>query len=248
MGTVLSFSPREKAGPPYGGPPDYGTSRSKENIYEGAIGNQNFMMSGPNSANSINPKSGYGGGGGIPNSSSTKSLKKHGMFLNALSWKKFTSSNSSGNISGVSGDHHSGSAKKNKQKQHHHDQAPAAHHVNGNNYVASHPAAPLRQFGRQPFDNIHPMIDSNKNIHNALCHGAKSTKLNEKHLDLAPQPVSAVKGSINDNLAEHVILGGSHPTTSSSSNIHSQKQAITINHDHSSAIISSENQPGKISS
>ena len=36
-------------------------------------------------------------------------------------------------------------------------------------------------------DNIHPMIDTNKNIQNALCHGAKSTSLSEKKLDLVKQ-------------------------------------------------------------
>ena len=30
---------------------------------------------------------------------------------------------------------------------------------------------------RTPLDNIHPIVDNNKNIQNALCHGTKSTTL-----------------------------------------------------------------------
>ena len=62
----------------------------------------------------------------------------------------------------------------------------------------NHHAVNLRgmgQFTRQPLDNIHPMIDSNKNIQNALAHGTgKSTHLNDKHhLDLAPQQPTAAQ-------------------------------------------------------
>ena len=38
-------------------------------------------------------------------------------------------------------------------------------------------------------DNIHPMIDTNKNIANALCHGARTTTLVDKNLDLAPTKI-----------------------------------------------------------
>ena len=39
---------------------------------------------------------------------------------------------------------------------------------------------------RAPLDNIHPIVDNNKNIQNALCHGSKSTSLAEtkKNLDI----------------------------------------------------------------
>ena len=154
MGTVLSFSPREKAGPPY---PDYHHNqpqhqrRMKENYYENYTQQQ---MTSSSSVNSIGYGSSHGQPlQGIPTSASSKSLKKHSMFLNALSWKKFSNNQES-------------SGKKHKQKD--------------------IPTSARSGFGRQPLDNIHPMIDSNKNIQNALCHGAKTTLLNEKHLDLAP--------------------------------------------------------------
>jgi cyclin-dependent kinase 5 activator 1 len=80
-----------------------------------------------------------------------KSVKKHGAFLNALSWKKLSSVNH-----GHHGNHYKGTQKEitNSKMRH---------------------------------DNIHPMIDTNKNIQNALCHGAKSTSLSEKKLDLVKQ-------------------------------------------------------------
>ena len=39
---------------------------------------------------------------------------------------------------------------------------------------------------RTPLDNIHPLVDNNKNIQNALCHGTKSTSLAEtkRNLDI----------------------------------------------------------------
>ena len=47
-------------------------------------------------------------------------------------------------------------------------------------------------------DNIHPMIDTNKNIANALCHGARTTTLVDKNLDLAP-----AANKINQNNQEN---------------------------------------------
>ena len=40
---------------------------------------------------------------------------------------------------------------------------------------------------RTPLDNIHPLVDNNKNIQAALCHGTKSTTLldEKKNLDIA---------------------------------------------------------------
>lgn len=78
--------------------------------------------------------------------------KKHGMFLNALSWKKLSTS-----VGSNQNQYHNN--KENKKL----DQ-----NTSGRN------------------GNIHPLIDTNKNIANALCHGAKSTSLSEKKLDLAP--------------------------------------------------------------
>ena len=87
-----------------------------------------------------------------------KNLKKHSMFINALSWKKFNA---------------------NKKKS-------------GDGSGKSKGLA-----FRTPLDNIHPLVDNNKNIQNALCHGSKSTSLTEssRNLDIARNAVSVGSGS-----------------------------------------------------
>ena len=76
-----------------------------------------------------------------------KNLKKHSMFINALSWKKFNT---------------------NKKK--------------ANEGSSKHKGLPFRT----PLDNIHPVVDNNKNIQNALCHGSKNTSLvdSKRSLDI----------------------------------------------------------------
>ena len=88
-----------------------------------------------------------------------KNLKKHSMFINALSWKKFNANKKK------SGD----GSSKSKQG------------------LAF----------RTPLDNIHPLVDNNKNIQNALCHGTKSTSLTEssRNLDIARNAVSVGTGA-----------------------------------------------------
>ena len=83
----------------------------------------------------------------VEKSALEKNLKKHSMFINALSWKKFNSS---------------------KKKS-----------------VDSSKSKAGLAF-RTPLDNIHPIVDNNKNIQNALCHGTKSTSLSEdkRNLDI----------------------------------------------------------------
>lgn len=131
MGTVLSFSPRDKA-PPYAMDITSNYSAKSKDF----VNNENALVA--------------------DRAMFDKGLKKHSMFLNALSWKKFTSS----------------SKRKQTDKR--------------------TPFAP-----RPPLDNIHPAVDSNKNIQNALCHGTKSTHLSEKQLDLAgpkhPQSVAEIQ-------------------------------------------------------
>ena len=73
MGTVLSFSPREK-NPPYA-VVDYGSVGSAN-----AVGHQ-FN----------NNKQEVVGNGVTAAKSNEKSAKKHSIFLNALNWKKFSS-------------------------------------------------------------------------------------------------------------------------------------------------------------
>ena len=87
-----------------------------------------------------------------------KNLKKHSMFINALSWKKFNA---------------------NKKKP-------------GDGSSKSKGLA-----FRTPLDNIHPLVDNNKNIQNALCHGSKSTSLTEssRNLDIARSAVSVGTGA-----------------------------------------------------
>ena len=53
-------------------------------------------------------------------------------------------------------------------------------------------------------DNIHPMIDTNKNIQNALCHGAKSTSLSEKKLDLVKQVQNNQNNQENDRNVDNL--------------------------------------------
>lgn len=112
-----------------------------------------------------------------------KSMKKHGMFLNALSWKKLSTSVGNGH-------HH---AYKDRKME-------AA--INGSSMTGQ------GHNNRQRGDNIHPMVDTNKNIANALCHGAKSTSLSEKKLDLAPSVLAKLnlendQNQINNNPQPH---------------------------------------------
>ena len=152
--------------------------------------------------------------GGIIPPSNQKNVKKHTSFLNSFSWKRFTGGGSSASSSTVNsninstGSHPNSSKRKQQQQQIQHQlhlqqsldgQMGQNHHQqniiqNNHNNVQHHVNfRAMGQFPRQPLDNIHPMIDSNKNIQNALAHGTgKSTHLNDKHhLDLAPQPTAS---------------------------------------------------------
>ena len=86
-----------------------------------------------------------------------KNLKKHSMFINALSWKKFNSGKKKGVVESQTTTTMTGSKT-------------------GKGLAF-----------RPPLDNIHPTVDNNKNIQNALCHGSKSTSLTEgrRGLDIA---------------------------------------------------------------
>merc|ERR1712026_478180 len=124
MGTVLSFSPREKS-PPYA--LDYNETINNLKNKEILINNENAHLL-------------------VDKSALEKNLKKHSMFINALSWKKFNSS---------------------KKKS-----------------VDSSSKGKGGLAFRAPLDNIHPIVDNNKNIQNALCHGSKSTSLVESKRNL----------------------------------------------------------------
>ena len=86
-----------------------------------------------------------------------KNLKKHSMFINALSWKKFNGGKKKGVVESQTTTTMTGSKT-------------------GKGLAF-----------RPPLDNIHPTVDNNKNIQNALCHGSKSTSLTEgrRGLDIA---------------------------------------------------------------
>ena len=49
------------------------------------------------------------------------------------------------------------------------------------------------------------MIDTNKNIQNALCHGAKSTSLSEKKLDLVKQVQNNQNNQENDRNVDIIL-------------------------------------------
>jgi len=139
MGTVLSFSPREKT-PPYA--LDYTNPMNNVN-YEtiNNLKNKEILINNEN-AHLL-----------VEKHALEKNLKKHSMFINALSWKKFNS---------------------NKKK--------------------SSDSSKCKGLAfRTPLDNIHPIVDNNKNIQNALCHGTKNTSLAEsnRNLDIARTVSSA---------------------------------------------------------
>ena len=73
MGTVLSFSPREK-NPPYA-VVDYGSVGSAHGVGHQFNNNKQEVV----------------GNGVTAAKSNEKSAKKHSIFLNALNWKKFSS-------------------------------------------------------------------------------------------------------------------------------------------------------------
>ena len=149
--------------------------------------------------------------GGVLPPSNQKSVKKHTSFLNSFSWKRFTGGGSSsatgnGNINCTGSNPTSSKRKQQQQMQHqlqlqqsldgqlgqnHHQQTLIQNNHNNSHHIN---LRAMGQFPRQPLDNIHPMIDSNKNIQNALAHGTgKRTHLNDQHhLDLAPQSSSVM--------------------------------------------------------
>ncbi|XP_023344168.1 cyclin-dependent kinase 5 activator 1 [Eurytemora carolleeae] len=142
MGTVLSFSPREK-NPPYS--LDYTNPINNIN-YEtiNNLKNKELLISNEN-AHLL-----------VEKNALEKNLKKHSLFINALSWKKFNAG---------------------KKKSDH---------------------IPIKSKGlsfRAPLDNIHPLVDNNKNIQAALCHGSRTTSLLEerKSLDIATKHTNKYK-------------------------------------------------------
>lgn len=150
MGTVLSFMPREKA-PPY--VTEYNITNgnqmhrySKENIL---IHNNNGAM--PNGPTILTSAS---------KAIIEKGMKKHNMFLNALSWKRFTAAATSATTSGrtKSNERRNNEAQgvtNNKENQLNH-QNPTGRNPSNKNGVG--------QFSRPPLDNVHPYIENQKNI------------------------------------------------------------------------------------
>jgi cyclin-dependent kinase 5 activator 1 len=141
MGTVLSFSPREKT-PPYA--LDYTNPINNIN-YEtiNNLKNKEILINNEN-AHLL-----------VEKNALEKNLKKHSMFINALSWKKFNGGKKKGVVE---------------------SQTTTTGSKTGKGIAF-----------RPPLDNIHPTVDNNKNIQNALCHGSKSTSLTEgrRGLDIA---------------------------------------------------------------
>ena len=140
---------------------------------------------------SISPKNHYEDSGGNT-IKEDKSMKKHGMFFNALSWKKFSSVNHHGQQNGLlKGDRNN--------------------HPKADNQVRTR--------------DIHPMMDNNKNIANALCHGAKSTSLSEKKLDLVACNGVANTNLENDRNLDNLNQINNNPAVANShSHINSQLQ------------------------
>lgn len=152
MGTVLSFSPREKT-PPYA--LDYTNPINNIN-YEtiNNLKNKEILINNEN-AHLL-----------VEKNALEKNLKKHSMFINALSWKKFNGGKKKAVVEG-------GATNKTKSN------------------LAF----------RAPLDNIHPTVDNNKNIQNALCHGSKATSLADGRRGLDIARTAAVQGARSQEVA-----------------------------------------------
>ncbi len=68
------------------------------------------------------------------------------------------------------------------------------------------------------------MIDTNKNIQNALCHGAKSTSLSEKKLDLVKQVQQQQNNQENDRNLDNLNQINNNATTTVAEQLHNQIQ------------------------
>lgn len=176
MGTVLSFSPRDKT-PPYA--MEY-SANSGHNIhnnhYSGYSNNQqrhyskeNILLHNNNASMADGGGGGNGGGIVLMNQADKtlleKGMKKHNMFLNALSWKRFTGSSSSA-ASGT-GKRKSGDGGKAgliiaaADKENH----VSSHVISAaGGVLGRNPGNHVAPFSRQALDNVHPMVDNNKNI------------------------------------------------------------------------------------
>lgn len=176
MGTVLSFSPREKT-PPYA--LDYTNPINNIN-YEtiNNLKNKEILINNEN-AHLL-----------VEKNALEKNLKKHSMFINALSWKKFNGGKKKAVVEG-------GATNKTKSN------------------LAF----------RAPLDNIHPTVDNNKNIQNALCHGSKATSLADGRRGLDIARTAAVQGArsqevarsqTSKSLSQTLVSRGSEPVVAES--------------------------------
>ncbi|KAJ8866528.1 hypothetical protein PR048_032371 [Dryococelus australis] len=187
MGTVLSFSPRERR-PAYGGPAPQGDFTLNNFSYEQLNNARNKGVTA--STNSVGGGGGGGGGGNDANhhhnnninnenariisekNALEKNFKKHSLFINALSWKRFSTANN------------------NKKKL-----------DNKNKNLTSF---------RQPLvDNIHPLVvDKNKNIQKAAAiscyYPPKSAPSDTPEGVASPgTDVSSARSNISNNNANH---------------------------------------------
>ena len=182
MGTVLSFSPREK-NPPYA-VVDYGS------VGGGAA---NGIGAGGHPFN--NNKQEIVGNGVMASAakSNEKSAKKHSMFLNALNWKKFSSASIPPSSS------KSNKKQQQQQQQTAADKAATAAAMASRQFhagkgfpqvrkrsslyvplvIQSTPICSLFPPQMQNLANVHPIRDDARNMESALCHGTKETKVSE---------------------------------------------------------------------
>jgi len=181
MGTVLSFSPREK-NPPYA-VADYGS---------GGVGGGANGVGGHQFNNNKQEVVGNGGVTAAAAKSNEKSAKKHSIFLNALNWKKF----SSASIPASS----TKSNKKQQQQQQQQQQQMAADKTTTAAAMASRQFNTGKGFPQmQNLANVHPIRDDTRNIESALCHGTKETKLSERNLDLVSSKALGGKNGITNS-------------------------------------------------
>ena len=85
---------------------------------------------------------------------------------------------------------------------------------------------------RPPLDNIHPLVDNNRNIQNALCHGSKSTSLAEakRNLDIVRSSSTGTAGTGGEVRKNSNLVGSK--TQQSAALLTSQKVG-SISHSNS---------------
>ena len=88
---------------------------------------------------------------------------------------------------------------------------------------------------RTPLDNIHPVVDNNKNIQNALCHGSKSTSLVDSRRSLDIVRTAGSVGSGTKTFSHPVPPQNppsQHQTATTNANVLQNSKVCNINNNN----------------